>query len=159
MKQLSHYPFPIPARYASRSLATSSSGPISKIWIRYIPKRNSWKNQLSPYWLNDTNNCKRYREKTNRGSTLIKIFLLHIVDKAVESIWCKQLQIEPKWKPIFSLLCTQPMNNAWLVQLCLILATSITRYWKSINQQYIKTAVNKKKNNNNTTNDNDHNDD
>jgi len=58
----------------------------------------------------------------------MKNYLLHIVNKAVNSIWCKQLQIEPQWIPIISLLCAQPMNNTRLVQLCLILTTSITRY-------------------------------
>jgi len=54
------------------------------------------------------------------------------------------------------------MNNTWLVQLCLVLATSITRYCKSICQQYIKTTVNnkiRKNNNNNNNNDDDHNND
>jgi len=41
--------------------------------------------------------------------------LLHIINKAVDSIRRKQLQIEPQWVPIFGLLCAQPVNNTWLV--------------------------------------------
>jgi len=75
--------------------------------------------------------AKKWQQIANISSMID--YSLHIIDEAVDSIRCKQLQVEPQWIPIFSFLCAQPVDNTGLIQLCLILTTSITRHCQLVN--------------------------